>query len=83
MYTGVSVLSIKINMFFFALKGLTWIIILLSSAITGITGLSTSAIATNGKVKGGKDKRCMYTVCWVDLTNMKPLLDLFSGCNIA
>uniref|UniRef100_A0A3Q4MZ62 Solute carrier family 12 member 3 n=1 Tax=Neolamprologus brichardi TaxID=32507 RepID=A0A3Q4MZ62_NEOBR len=33
--------------------GLTWIIILLSSTITGITGLSTSAIATNGKVKGG------------------------------
>uniref|UniRef100_A0A669B274 Solute carrier family 12 member 3 n=1 Tax=Oreochromis niloticus TaxID=8128 RepID=A0A669B274_ORENI len=33
--------------------GLTWVIILLSSTITGITGLSTSAIATNGKVKGG------------------------------
>uniref|UniRef100_A0AAR2JDY9 Solute carrier family 12 member 3 n=1 Tax=Pygocentrus nattereri TaxID=42514 RepID=A0AAR2JDY9_PYGNA len=33
--------------------GLTWIIILLSSCITGITGLSTSAIATNGKVRGG------------------------------
>ncbi|XP_036399123.1 solute carrier family 12 member 3 [Megalops cyprinoides] len=33
--------------------GCTWIIILLSSCITGITGLSTSAIATNGKVKGG------------------------------
>uniref|UniRef100_A0A4W4HFF7 Solute carrier family 12 member 3 n=1 Tax=Electrophorus electricus TaxID=8005 RepID=A0A4W4HFF7_ELEEL len=33
--------------------GFTWIIILLSSCITGITGLSTSAIATNGKVKGG------------------------------
>uniref|UniRef100_A0A3B4BI25 Uncharacterized protein n=1 Tax=Periophthalmus magnuspinnatus TaxID=409849 RepID=A0A3B4BI25_9GOBI len=32
---------------------LTWVIILLSSTITGITGLSTSAIATNGKVKGG------------------------------
>uniref|UniRef100_A0A671M7G5 Solute carrier family 12 member 3 n=1 Tax=Sinocyclocheilus anshuiensis TaxID=1608454 RepID=A0A671M7G5_9TELE len=32
--------------------GLTWIIILVSSSITG-TGLSTSAIATNGKVKGG------------------------------
>lgn len=28
-------------------------IIMLSSCITGITGLSTSAIATNGKVKGG------------------------------
>ncbi|KAM6937863.1 solute carrier family 12 member 3 [Xenentodon cancila] len=33
--------------------GLTWVIILLSSCITGITGVSTSAIATNGKVKGG------------------------------
>ncbi|XP_056137610.1 solute carrier family 12 member 3 [Lampris incognitus] len=33
--------------------GLTWVIILLSSCITGITGLSTSAIAANGKVKGG------------------------------
>uniref|UniRef100_A0A3Q2DLS3 Solute carrier family 12 member 3 n=1 Tax=Cyprinodon variegatus TaxID=28743 RepID=A0A3Q2DLS3_CYPVA len=33
--------------------GLTWVIILVSSMITGITGLSTSAIATNGKVKGG------------------------------
>uniref|UniRef100_A0A8C2WT72 Solute carrier family 12 member 3 n=1 Tax=Cyclopterus lumpus TaxID=8103 RepID=A0A8C2WT72_CYCLU len=33
--------------------GLTWVIILLSSCITGITGLSTSAISTNGKVKGG------------------------------
>lgn len=35
------------------LIGMTWVIILLSSTITGITGLSTSAIATNGKVKGG------------------------------
>ncbi|XP_041853980.1 solute carrier family 12 member 3 [Melanotaenia boesemani] len=33
--------------------GMTWLIILISSTITGITGLSTSAIATNGKVKGG------------------------------
>ncbi|XP_031418369.1 solute carrier family 12 member 3 [Clupea harengus] len=33
--------------------GLTWVIILLSSCITGVTGLSVSAIATNGKVKGG------------------------------
>ncbi|XP_071362865.1 solute carrier family 12 member 3 isoform X2 [Trachinotus anak] len=33
--------------------GLTWVIILLSSLITGITGMSASAIATNGKVKGG------------------------------
>lgn len=34
-------------------SGLTWVIIIVSSCITGITGLSTSAIATNGKVKGG------------------------------
>uniref|UniRef100_A0A8C7IDV0 Solute carrier family 12 member 3 n=1 Tax=Oncorhynchus kisutch TaxID=8019 RepID=A0A8C7IDV0_ONCKI len=34
-------------------SSLTWVIILLSSCITGITGLSTSAIATNGRVKGG------------------------------
>uniref|UniRef100_A0A3B4ZFW3 Solute carrier family 12 member 3 n=1 Tax=Stegastes partitus TaxID=144197 RepID=A0A3B4ZFW3_9TELE len=33
--------------------GLTWVIVLLSSCITGITSLSTSAIATNGKVKSG------------------------------
>ncbi|KAJ3597146.1 hypothetical protein NHX12_003546 [Muraenolepis orangiensis] len=33
--------------------GLTWAIVILSSCITGITGLSASAIATNGKVKGG------------------------------
>ncbi|KAK0137314.1 Solute carrier family 12 member 3 [Merluccius polli] len=33
--------------------GLTWVIVILSSCITGITGLSASAIATNGKVKGG------------------------------
>uniref|UniRef100_A0A8C5ECT1 Solute carrier family 12 member 3 n=1 Tax=Gouania willdenowi TaxID=441366 RepID=A0A8C5ECT1_GOUWI len=33
--------------------GLTWAIILVSSCITGITGMSTSAIATNGKVKSG------------------------------
>ncbi|KAL2093167.1 hypothetical protein ACEWY4_010479 [Coilia grayii] len=33
--------------------GLTWVIILISSCITGVTGLSVSAIATNGKVKGG------------------------------
>uniref|UniRef100_A0A7N8XP61 Solute carrier family 12 member 3 n=1 Tax=Mastacembelus armatus TaxID=205130 RepID=A0A7N8XP61_9TELE len=36
-----------------SMSGMTWVIILLSSCITGITGLSTSAIATNGKVKGG------------------------------
>ncbi|XP_041092734.1 solute carrier family 12 member 3-like isoform X1 [Polyodon spathula] len=33
--------------------GLTWVIILLSSLVTTITGLSISAISTNGKVKAG------------------------------
>uniref|UniRef100_A0A672HZ25 Solute carrier family 12 member 3 n=1 Tax=Salarias fasciatus TaxID=181472 RepID=A0A672HZ25_SALFA len=33
--------------------GLTWVIVLVSSCITGVTGLSTAAIATNGKVKSG------------------------------
>ncbi|XP_043913794.1 solute carrier family 12 member 3-like [Protopterus annectens] len=33
--------------------GLTWLIILLSVAVTTITGLSVSAISTNGKVKSG------------------------------
>ncbi|MGH0138094.1 UNVERIFIED_CONTAM: hypothetical protein FKN15_008407 [Acipenser sinensis] len=32
---------------------LTWVIILLSSLVTTITGLSISAISTNGKVKAG------------------------------
>lgn len=49
-----TVLKNLICFFFFpSISGLTWVIILLSSCITGITGLSTSAIATNGKVKGG------------------------------
>uniref|UniRef100_A0A670ZMA9 Solute carrier family 12 member 3 n=1 Tax=Pseudonaja textilis TaxID=8673 RepID=A0A670ZMA9_PSETE len=33
--------------------GLTWLIILMSSVVTSITGLSISAISTNGKVKAG------------------------------
>ncbi|XP_075048286.1 solute carrier family 12 member 3-like [Mixophyes fleayi] len=33
--------------------GLTWVIILLSVVVTSITGLSISAISTNGKVKSG------------------------------
>lgn len=33
---------------------LTWIIILLSVMVTSITGLSISAISTNGKVKSGR-----------------------------
>ncbi|XP_029437368.1 solute carrier family 12 member 3-like [Rhinatrema bivittatum] len=33
--------------------GLTWLIILLSVVVTSITGLSISAISTNGKVKSG------------------------------
>uniref|UniRef100_A0A803TIN4 Solute carrier family 12 member 3 n=1 Tax=Anolis carolinensis TaxID=28377 RepID=A0A803TIN4_ANOCA len=33
--------------------GLTWLIIIMSSIVTSITGLSISAISTNGKVKAG------------------------------
>lgn len=33
---------------------LTWLIILLSVMVTSITGLSISAISTNGKVKSGE-----------------------------
>uniref|UniRef100_A0A8C4WSS3 Amino acid permease/ SLC12A domain-containing protein n=1 Tax=Gopherus evgoodei TaxID=1825980 RepID=A0A8C4WSS3_9SAUR len=33
--------------------GLTWLIILMSTVVTTITGLSISAISTNGKVKAG------------------------------
>ncbi|XP_078500176.1 solute carrier family 12 member 3-like [Lissotriton helveticus] len=33
--------------------GLTWVIILMSVVVTAITGLSISAISTNGKVKAG------------------------------
>uniref|UniRef100_A0A670J5S2 Solute carrier family 12 member 3 n=1 Tax=Podarcis muralis TaxID=64176 RepID=A0A670J5S2_PODMU len=33
--------------------GLTWLIIIMSSVVTSITGLSISAISTNGKVKAG------------------------------
>ncbi|XP_069488724.1 solute carrier family 12 member 3-like [Ambystoma mexicanum] len=33
--------------------GLTWVIILMSVVVTSITGLSISAISTNGKVKAG------------------------------
>ncbi|KAL8176475.1 UNVERIFIED_CONTAM: hypothetical protein K2H54_035306 [Gekko kuhli] len=33
--------------------GLTWLIILMSAVVTSITGLSISAISTNGKVKAG------------------------------
>lgn len=32
---------------------LTWLIILMSVTVTTITGLSISAISTNGKVKSG------------------------------
>lgn len=39
---------------FSLLTGLGVIIILLATMVTSITGLSTSAIATNGFVRGGK-----------------------------
>lgn len=34
--------------------GLTWLIILMSALVTTVTGLSISAISTNGKVKAGE-----------------------------
>lgn len=42
---------------FLLLTGLGVIIILLATMVTSITGLSTSAIATNGFVRGGKTLR--------------------------
>uniref|UniRef100_A0A803SQ82 Solute carrier family 12 member 3 n=1 Tax=Anolis carolinensis TaxID=28377 RepID=A0A803SQ82_ANOCA len=39
--------------FLFLSSGLTWLIIIMSSIVTSITGLSISAISTNGKVKAG------------------------------
>lgn len=39
---------------------LTWLIILLSVMVTSITGLSISAISTNGKVKSGEFWRHLY-----------------------
>lgn len=42
---------------FLLLTGLGVIIILLATMVTSITGLSTSAIATNGFVRGGKNLR--------------------------
>lgn len=45
----------KCNIFCLSLlTGLGVLIILLSTMVTSITGLSTSAIATNGFVRGGK-----------------------------
>lgn len=66
-------LSIYVSM-----SGLTWVIILLSSFITGITGLSTSAIATNGKIRGGlfthlymQQPACMQTNTFVPSDNQR------------
>lgn len=39
---------------------LTWLIILLSVLVTSITGLSISAISTNGKVKSGEFRGHLY-----------------------
>lgn len=44
---------------FSPLTGLGVIIILLATMVTSITGLSTSAIATNGYVRGGKELRLL------------------------
>lgn len=45
--------SILKSLFFFA-KGLSVLVIIMATVVTTITGLSTSAIATNGFVRGGK-----------------------------
>lgn len=52
---GVRGRRVKCNTFCLSLlTGLGVLIILLSTMVTSITGLSTSAIATNGFVRGGK-----------------------------
>ena len=52
---GIQGRKVKCNIFCLSLlTGLGVIIILLSTMVTSITGLSTSAIATNGFVRGGK-----------------------------
>lgn len=44
----------KVHGFFFLLKGLSVLVIVMATVVTTITGLSTSAIATNGFVRGGE-----------------------------
>lgn len=39
---------------FASITALTWLIIIMSVVVTSITGLSISAISTNGKVKSGR-----------------------------
>lgn len=52
---GIQGRKVKCNIFYLSLlTGLGVLIILLSTMVTSITGLSTSAIATNGFVHGGK-----------------------------
>uniref|UniRef100_A0A2K5YAW3 Solute carrier family 12 member 1 n=1 Tax=Mandrillus leucophaeus TaxID=9568 RepID=A0A2K5YAW3_MANLE len=51
---GIQGRKVKCNIFYLSLlTGLGVLIILLSTMVTSITGLSTSAIATNGFVRGG------------------------------
>lgn len=42
------------SLFSFFPKGLSVLVIIMATVVTTITGLSTSAIATNGFVRGGK-----------------------------
>ena len=48
-----------IQLFFFLLKVEGIVIILLACVVTTITGLSMSAISTNGNIKGGKAEKCL------------------------
>lgn len=42
-------------------SGLGIVVIALSCVVTTITGLSMSAICTNGVVRGGKSMHCQHT----------------------
>lgn len=52
--TWLDVFCLVFDLFLFSIAGLTIAIILMATVVTTITGLSTSAIATNGFVRGGE-----------------------------